>query len=104
MVFQATQCSSLLGLCNLEFSAAIFPTLKLQNSIVICGSHHVDQLVEENKIQRIRDNKFFKPFRQFSCVLESKRILGQARVSVRALMKIAVALLNLSYHKEAWLL
>lgn len=74
MVFQATECSSLLGLGNLEFSAAIFPTLKLQNSIVICGSHHVDQLVEENKIQHVRD-KFFRPLRQFF-VLDSKSTLG----------------------------
>lgn len=34
---------------GLKLSAAVFPTLKLQNSEVISGSHHVDQLVEENK-------------------------------------------------------
>lgn len=96
MVFQATQCSSLLGLCNLEFSAAIFPTLKLQNSIVICGSHHVDQLVEENKIQHIRVNKFFRPFSQFF-VLESNCILSPVRILVRAMAKMAVAPLYVSY-------
>lgn len=32
-----------MALCNLELSAAVFPTLKLQNRIVICSSHHVDQ-------------------------------------------------------------
>lgn len=34
---------------SLKLSAAVFSTLKLQNSEVISGSHHVDQLVEENK-------------------------------------------------------
>lgn len=34
---------------HLELSAAVFPTLKLQNRIVIRSSHHVDQLVEENR-------------------------------------------------------
>lgn len=76
-IFQATQCSSLLGLYNLEFSAAIFPTLKLQNSIVICSSHHVDQLVEENKIQesKTQQGDSSSPLGQLSIILQ-QMLLG----------------------------
>lgn len=38
-----------------ELSAAVFSTLKLQNGKVISGSHHVDQLVEENKRKAVRE-------------------------------------------------
>ena len=37
----------------LKLSAAVFSTLKLQNSKVISGSHHVDQLVEERQQRRM---------------------------------------------------
>lgn len=40
---------------QLKLSAAVFSTLKLQNGKVISGSHHVDQLVEENRIQAVRE-------------------------------------------------
>lgn len=85
MVFQATQCSSLLGLYNLEFSAAIFPTLKLQNSIVICSSHHVDQLVEENKIQesKIQQGDGSSPLGQLSILLQQTLFWASSRVKMQ---------------------
>lgn len=42
----------------LKFSAAVLSTLKLQNSKVIRGSHHVDELVEEKA--QISDNKEYE--------------------------------------------
>ena len=48
----STRHSQLVALCSstsLKLSAAVFPTLKLQNSKVISCCHHVDQLVEENR-------------------------------------------------------
>lgn len=85
MVFQATQCSFLLGLYNLEFSAAIFPTLKLQNSIVICSSHHVDQLVEENKIQesKIQQGDGSSPLGQLSILLQQMLLWAPSRVKMQ---------------------
>lgn len=35
----------------LKFSAAVLSTLKLQHSKVICGSHHVDELVEKTHMR-----------------------------------------------------